>query len=310
MRGRIAFWGACLFFLLMTMMLLHSQEVNAASGKTYALLISGASGDISSLMATDTSVAKMQDVISENKLETYPGQKKITVFKNYENANNTKANLNQYIDKAYAGAQKNDLAIFYYNGHSCQGTGLALNSKNVYSYSELATYLSSKIKCDKIIVIIDSCFSGNFIKNGLSQISRSNQQRFIAFLACHSDQYAQSVWGNSRFTKNLTAGLGYGTGKIYADMNQDGKVTVQELDSYIEIQMRQDLLSNRIDLTPDWEDQEPVTFAYNDTILNSAVYQYSKLLAEKSLKLNKVSLNLWKGQSFTLTAKKIILQEH
>ena len=299
---KIAVCLSSLFCVLMITMLFYSQEVNAANGKTYALLISGISGNSS---VTDTDVSNMINRINANKLEKYSGKKVYTTL-NYNSekkgAGTSAEELEKHIKIAYKDAAENDLAIFFYSGHGTpkngKGVGITISDEYYYSYKGLAQLLSKSIKCKKIIVVMNACYSGGFYDLGISKLA--DRSRFVVFLSSQSWQKSQGEgWYDvpSRFGRTFVNGLGFSSKKVYADFNNDGKVTVQEMKTYLDTQLRADLIDNNIN----WNDQNPTYYATDN---NYVIYQYNNSSVSKSLVLNKTALELWKGQSVTLTATK------
>lgn len=123
--------------------------------------------------------------------------------------------------------------IIYYSGHSDED-GLFLNN-SCYSYSDLKKQINS-IPCDIHVVILDSCYSGSFIrtKGGIKQkpflLDDSSKVSGHAYLSSSSEwessQESDEIEG-SFFTNSLLSGL-----RGAADSNNDKKVTLNELYSY------------------------------------------------------------------------------
>lgn len=296
MKKKIVICLSSLCFMLMISMVFCLQQVNAANGKTYALLVSGA-GSI-----TDPDVPNMIDRINSNRLEQYPGKPVYTTlnFNSEAGAGTSVKELENYIKTAYKNATENDLAIFFYSGHGTQkngkGVGIAISEKYYYSYKGLAQLLSKSIKCKKIIVVMNACYSGGFYDSGISQLA--DRSRFIAFLSSQSWQASQvnTDVNISRFSRAFVNGLGFSSKKVYADFNNDGKVTVQEMKTYLDIQLRAELIDD------DWNDQNPICYTTDN---NYVIYQYrdNKPSAKPSILLSDTSMTLWKGQSNTLYAR-------
>lgn len=123
--------------------------------------------------------------------------------------------------------------IFYYSGHSSE-TALLLG-KTTYDYSELKESIS-KVPSDVHVVILDSCYSGNFIrtKGGSRQkpflVDDSTVVKGHAYLSSSSTQEASQESdeiGSSFFTNAVLTGL-----RGAADTSGDKKVTLNELYSY------------------------------------------------------------------------------
>lgn len=123
--------------------------------------------------------------------------------------------------------------IFYYSGHSSE-TALLLG-KTTYDYSALKESIS-KIPSDVHVVILDSCYSGNFIrtKGGSRQkpflVDDSTVVKGHAYLSSSSTQETSQESdeiGSSFFTNAVLTGL-----RGAADTSGDKKVTLNELYSY------------------------------------------------------------------------------
>lgn len=123
--------------------------------------------------------------------------------------------------------------IFYYSGHSSE-TALLLG-KTTYDYTKLKESIS-KVPSDVHVVILDSCYSGNFIrtKGGSRQkpflVDDSTVVKGHAYLSSSSTQETSQESdeiGSSFFTNAVLTGL-----RGAADTSGDKKVTLNELYSY------------------------------------------------------------------------------
>lgn len=123
--------------------------------------------------------------------------------------------------------------IFYYSGHSDENA--LLLGKTVYSYATLKNSISS-VPSDVHVVILDSCYSGNFIRskggkrNKPFLIDDSSVVKGHAYLSSSSSQeFSQESdeIGSSFFTNSMITGL-----RGAADSSGDKKVTLNELYSY------------------------------------------------------------------------------
>ena len=123
--------------------------------------------------------------------------------------------------------------LFYYSGHSDESA--LLLGKSTYGYSELKAAISS-VPSDVHVVILDSCYSGNFIrtKGGQKQkpflVDDSTVVKGHAYLSSSSSQeFSQESdeIGSSFFTNAMLTGL-----RGAADSSGDKKVTLNELYSY------------------------------------------------------------------------------
>lgn len=123
--------------------------------------------------------------------------------------------------------------LFYYSGHSDEEALLLGNQK--YDYSNLKASISN-VPSDIHVVILDSCYSGNFIRAKGGQKKKpflmddSSVVKGHAYLSSSSDtEYSQESdeIESSFFTNAVVSGL-----RGAADSSGDKKVTLNELYSY------------------------------------------------------------------------------
>ncbi|MBQ5571194.1 MAG: caspase family protein [Treponema sp.] len=123
--------------------------------------------------------------------------------------------------------------LFYYSGHSDENA--LLLGKSTYGYSKLKAAISN-VPSDVHVVILDSCYSGNFIrtKGGQRQkpflLDDSSVVKGHAYLSSSSSQESSQESdeiGSSFFTNAMLTGL-----RGAADSSGDKKVTLNELYSY------------------------------------------------------------------------------
>lgn len=123
--------------------------------------------------------------------------------------------------------------IFYYSGHSDE-SALLLGNEN-YGYSELKSAISD-VPTDVHVVMLDSCFSGNFIraKGGSRQksflVDDSSIVQGHAYLSSSSESESSQesdIIQSSYFTHALVTGL-----RGAADSSGDNKVSLNELYYY------------------------------------------------------------------------------
>ncbi len=131
------------------------------------------------------------------------------------------------------GHAKRSEFIFYYSGHSDE-TALLLGD-TPYEYSELKAAIT-EVPSDIHVVILDSCYSGNFIRTKGGQkrkpflIDDSSVVTGHAYLSSSStNEYSQESdeIESSYFTNAMITGL-----RGAADASGDNKVTLNELYSY------------------------------------------------------------------------------
>ena len=123
--------------------------------------------------------------------------------------------------------------VFYYSGHSDENA--LLLGKTKYDYSSLKAAITN-VPSDVHVVILDSCYSGNFIrtKGGQKQkpflMDDSSVVKGHAYLSSSSSQESSQESdeiGSSFFTNAMITGL-----RGAADTSGDKKVTLNELYSY------------------------------------------------------------------------------
>ncbi len=131
------------------------------------------------------------------------------------------------------GNTKRSEFLFYYSGHSDEKS--LLLGKSNYDYSSLKSAVSA-VPSDIHVVILDSCFSGNFIRTKGGQkkkpflIDDSSVVKGHAYLSSSSSQESSQESdeiGSSFFTNAMITGL-----RGAADSSGDKKVTLNELYSY------------------------------------------------------------------------------
>ncbi|MBP5283311.1 MAG: caspase family protein, partial [Treponema sp.] len=123
--------------------------------------------------------------------------------------------------------------LFYYSGHSDENA--LLLGKTEYDYSSLKAAIS-RVPSDVHVVILDSCYSGNFIRTKGGQRKKpflmddSSVVKGHAYLSSSSSQeFSQESdeIGSSFFTNAMLTGL-----RGAADSSGDKKITLNELYSY------------------------------------------------------------------------------
>ena len=168
-----------------------------------------------------------------------------------------KAGITDALDKVAASAKAQDVFVLYYAGHGVMaddkefylvphdvtqlyGNDGALAQKGL-SATELRGY-STRIKAQKQLFILDACQSSGALETvsmrgaaeekAIAQLARSTGTHWLT--AAGSEQFASEFTqlGHGVFTYVLLEGF-----KGAADGNKDGKVTVKELDAYLQDQV-------------------------------------------------------------------------
>lgn len=136
------------------------------------------------------------------------------------------------MEKKRADAKRSEF-VFYYSGHSNENA--LLLGKTTYDYSSLKAAITN-VPSDVHVVILDSCYSGNFIrtKGGSKQkpflVDDASVVKGHAYLSSSSSQESSQESdeiGSSFFTNAMINGL-----RGAADTSGDKKVTLNELYSY------------------------------------------------------------------------------
>ena len=161
--------------------------------------------------------------------------------------NKTEKQMKDAIDDLFAECKANDLLLFYFSGHGFKDergnlfiatptTETNANKKVRYHTAISASFFHERMTaslCKKQIVILDCCFSGAFTK-GLELGNKS-----WAVLSSSDDieySYAPQASGLSIYTRYLVEGINTGAG----DLNNDGKISIDELHRYTKDKVKED----------------------------------------------------------------------
>ncbi len=164
--------------------------------------------------------------------------------------NETSDAIGRKLEELYANAEFGDLTLFFYSGHGCKTKDgrLYLAGKNTKPDLMLSTGIGESFLRDAMrysrskhkIIILDSCFSGTFIKgmkSGNEPLSFTELMgEATAILTSSSSiQYSFEVEeSNSLFTHYLLEGINSGL----ADEDRDGLISIDELFRYIDRNVR------------------------------------------------------------------------
>ncbi len=161
-----------------------------------------------------------------------PSNSRLLLDPTHDDIDTALKNISDLIESR-RGKTKRTEFIFYYSGHSDEYA--LLLGKNKYDYSSLKAAIT-KVPSDVHVVILDSCYSGNFIrtKGGSRQkpflVDDSSVVKGHAYLSSSSSQESSQESdeiGSSFFTNAMITGL-----RGAADSSGDKKVTLNELYSY------------------------------------------------------------------------------
>ncbi len=149
-----------------------------------------------------------------------------------EKIDDTLRKISNQINSSHSNAKRSEF-IFYYSGHSDENS--LLLGDIPYDYSSLKAAITD-VPSDIHVVILDSCYSGNFIRTKGGQkrkpflIDDSSVVTGHAYLSSSStNEYSQESdeIESSYFTNAMITGL-----RGAADTSGDNKVTLNELYSY------------------------------------------------------------------------------
>jgi len=215
---------------------------------------------ISTLRGCAYDIAGMQSM-----LEDMPG----TLYEVTKKSNLTKSEMLKAIDQAFAGANENDVSLFYYTGHGFAPlyTGDEYTGALVGYDREGLTVAELKKKLDTIpgkkIIILDSCHSGAYIgksKAVLKEAAEAFNQSVISVFASGapknlaksgyyvltSSHSTESSWGSSSSYSVFTGEVLYGSGldssdgAMPADTSGDKKISLHECYSYAYVNTLED----------------------------------------------------------------------
>ncbi len=205
------------------------------------------------------------DVVAMNKMLQRQTGTPYAVTTKY---NLTASSMKSAIASAFAGADSNDISLFYYSGH---GNGGASSSKYLGAlcgtYGTYLTVDELRKELDKIpgkkIVLLDSCHSGNHIGKSVDSVENEAEafndavisafaakdkanlasSNYYVITACGKSQTSKTVSYDGRywfglFTQGVTKGSGYDARNRtncswYADSNSNGSITLSEAYNYI-----------------------------------------------------------------------------
>lgn len=225
--------------LLMLMLLLMFIPVSAAAPENKM--------NVAVICGTDDarkSTQKMQKVLAKNKLPHWRLNKQIPYYYDCSDRPATHSSVNQILDQAFGDSTENDINYLFFAAHGYPGTndpnqvifantGLILDlansaEKGVYKFTDFVKKLTQYK--GQFVIIIDSCFSQNFITTGLAAYPEY-AGRFTVFCSASKKEYAWGALGTQFYTSNMVNALTYKRSqkKCPADKDKDGFITVNEL---------------------------------------------------------------------------------
>ncbi len=166
----------------------------------------------------------------------------------------TRANIKEGVNYFLAEARKDDVAVFYFAGHGTtdargeyylmgHDSDMERPSTMGYRNSDLEQDLQSSIYADKVLVMLDSCRSGEATgSRGAADIDAVVEQLVLAsgynvISAARGNEAAweKAEWGGGAFTYAIIQALKDGIG----DQDKDGFVSVDELNESVYHQVLQ-----------------------------------------------------------------------
>jgi hypothetical protein len=176
----------------------------------------------------------------------------------------TRANILDACRSFLAQTVKSDIVILYFAGHGMTSPqanatyflGHDADVKNLAAtgvdQAELTTLLSQNVKAGKIVFFIDACHGGGLGLTGVrlrgantvlsaklltELVSKKNGTAFFSASRAMEQSQEGPSWGGGHgvFTHHLVAGL-----RRAADLNGDGRVTIDELAEYVTGKVKED----------------------------------------------------------------------
>lgn len=226
------------------------------SGNRRAIII----GETSSAAISEGTMLQVQETLLHSKFYGENIKKESVYFY----SNKTKKQLENYIPNVCKDNTENDITYIYIVCHGSQEGNLYVSTNEYFTPKELRNLLDNNVK-GKVVLLIESCFSGSFIsklgyveqdsKNNFSdnfindftkassvittkQTKSSTLDSSKYKIMCSSNENETSRGGNiSLATKYWNYGAGWNSEdvkkcKLKADKNKDNKVSLNELYHY------------------------------------------------------------------------------
>ena len=187
----------------------------------------------------------------------------------YENVglleNPSKSSLLSGLASAFSGSCDTDVNLIYLCSHGTNYVDVAKTAKSTHYGLQLPGYLNYKSSSDyyitseelfsaisaikgKVVLVLDSCYSGQFIANIRSALNAQDGRISVMTAANNTTACYYNIADTSTacdfFTMYLLIGAGYNirthsrSGAYPADANKDGKLTFSELFSYAKKSVR------------------------------------------------------------------------
>lgn len=225
---------AVIYILSASLLCLNAVESESNSGvERYALYIGSNIGgaENQTLLYAASDALSLQKTMKE--IGGVSDSNSILLYEPTRNeVDNALAKLSERIEKNSSNSRRSEF-IFYYSGHSDEDALLLGNNR--YDYSQLKESITN-VPSDVHVVILDSCYSGNFIraKGGKMKksflVDESTVVKGHAYLSSSSSaevsQESDEI-GSSFFTNAIVSGL-----RGAADTSGDKKVSLNELYTY------------------------------------------------------------------------------
>ena len=260
-----------------------AKDKQTAKQTVHALVLNGISNN--SDYGCDNDQNLMYTRLCRNKLSNYFINSTNIHSLSYNCDSNPKnvTEINNWINYSFKATDDNDLSFFYYTGHTTWSNGSAANygitltsGGSYYRWGDLAQYLSNNIR-GKIVVIMDACFTNNFITVGLGKLSATDKKRFTVIASCGDREESSNknpcilklihkVYYGC-FTYYLGEGIGFFDDKLKADSNGDKRITAQELYDYTRQKVYSDTVNSKFPMNVNFYSDTPnmVLFEFEST---------------------------------------------
>ena len=173
------------------------------------------------------------------------------------NGDATRANILAAFRSFLASTTRNDLVVIYFAGHGVTSpersatyflstdADLADLARSAVDQAEITSLLADKVKAGKVVFFLDACHGGGLGLTGVRMrgagtvlsdklltelLTRKNGTAFLTASRAMEQSQEGERWGGGHgaFTWRLVEGL-----RKAGDLNQDGRVTIDELAEYV-----------------------------------------------------------------------------
>lgn len=300
-----------LIFSVMLILLFISIPVKTQAGSNINILAinGGAEEDAKDYLYSETMFVDCLKNLTVNGM-------RIDKNKIHEVTNPTYAKLAQSISNTFSSNTANTLSIFYYSGHGTvdTNTNFGIWTRDEQNYKFQTLYQDLKSIKGKVVVILDCCYSGNFVEIARKEPDSAN--KFLVLTACQSSSYSltynklgkiTSLFTGkkviiTKFTDTILKALGYYNGK--AASGKDTIVTAGELFSYLNKNYKKNYLYHMTNLYVEPQKFGNVTFSLSNCSITldrtSATIYKDKTLQLKATVKGSSSKMTWKSSNSSI----------